>query len=197
MARRPSPPSSARGETEAKEKKSSPSPTKRRSLANIPVVEAGEVMQSGRSGHNASPTIETINSFLAAVVEHAGNITRACKESGMPRYWIYEETERNEVFAERFRQAQQMGLDALEDEARRRSFEGVERNVYYKGQAVGVEKQYSNSLIALLLKGGKPDKYKDRTEITGNAANPLAMEVGPTPLVLGFLEGLREPEGKK
>ena len=137
-----------------------------------------------------------VNSFFEALVDSCGNITAACEASGVSRMWLYVEEKRNDEFAEKFREAQQMGLDALEDEARRRAAQGIDRGIYYQGELVDTQKEYSDSLMALLLKGGKPEKYKDRVEHTGNPNAPVSMEVGPTPLVMGFLEGLRESEEK-
>lgn len=198
MSKRPSPPSK---EKKKPAKVSAPvesTPTKkeineekkerRRNLAHVPVVES--VTQSALQ----TTTVAAANRFLELVVEYCGNISKACETSGVARYWVYLEEKRNEEFAERFREAQQMGLDALEDKARERAALGVEKDVYYQGEIVGVEVNYSDTLMCLLLKGGKPEKYKDRVEHTGNPNAPVSMEVGPTPLVMGFLEGLRESD---
>lgn len=201
MKSRPSPPL-----TPPKEKQAHKKPAKKqvsgaiaekvslRSLSSIPVVES--VTQAGGRG-NEGPSIEKVNRFLHAVVANCGNITAASEVAEISRMWVYLEERRNEEFAQKFREAQQMGLDALEDEARRRAAQGVERGIYHKGELVDTERVYSDTLMTLLLKGGKPEKYKDRTEITGNSANPFAVEVGPSPLVMGFLEGLREGDDNK
>ena len=41
--------------------------------------------------------------------------------------------------------------DALEEEARRRAFEGVDEPMYYKGEQIGTTKKYSDVLIMFLL----------------------------------------------
>lgn len=198
MSKRPSPPSKEKKKpakasapvksTSTKKEINEEKKERRRNLAHIPVVES--VTQSALQ----TTTVTAANKFLELVVEYCGNISKACEASGVARYWVYLEEKRNEEFAERFREAQQMGLDALEDKARERAALGVEKDVYYQGEVVGVEINYSDTLMALLLKGGKPEKYKDRVEHTGNPNAPVSMEVGPTPLVMGFLEGLRESD---
>lgn len=198
MSKRPSPPSKEKKKSSKVSAPAESTPTKkeineekkerRRNLAHVPVVES--VTQSALQ----TTTVAAANRFLELVVEYCGNISKACEASGVARYWVYLEEKRNEEFAERFREAQQMGLDALEDKARERAALGVEKDVYYQGEVVGVEVNYSDTLMCLLLKGGKPEKYKDRVEHTGNPNAPVSMEVGPTPLVMGFLEGLRESD---
>ena len=61
--------------------------------------------------------------------------------------------------------------DDLEDEARRRAFEGTEEGVWYKGEMVGTERRYSDRLMEVLLRGERPHKFRDNVkldaEITG------------------------------
>lgn len=142
-----------------------------------------------------------INNFLDAVIANAGNITAACKKVTDTEYKahalriaVYTLEKKDPEFAERFREAQRLGLEVLEDEARRRAFEGVERVIYHQGVAVDTAREYANSLICFLLKGGKPEKYKDRVEHTGDPNAPMCMDIKSTPLIDGFLKGL---EGEK
>jgi hypothetical protein len=52
------------------------------------------------------------------------------------------------------------GVDRLEDEAHRRAVEGYNpRPVYHKGKKVGEIREYSDSLLALLLKSRRPEVY--------------------------------------
>ncbi len=62
--------------------------------------------------------------------------------------------------------------DTLEAEAYRRAVEGVEKPTgWYRGVAGGVVREYSDSLLMFLLKGIRPDKYKDRVEFKGALAS--------------------------
>jgi hypothetical protein len=67
-------------------------------------------------------------------------------------------------FSEQWDVAQKLGEDAMEDEARRRAIEGVEQPIYKNGEVVGRRIDYSDILMIFLLKGAKPEKYKDRVE---------------------------------
>jgi hypothetical protein len=74
-----------------------------------------------------------------------------------------------------FAHAEAQAARILEDEARRRAREGVRKPVLYQGKQVyatgpgGVreplfETEFSDSLMALLLKGNDPSKFKERIE---------------------------------
>jgi hypothetical protein len=58
-----------------------------------------------------------------------------------------------------------MGADALEDEANRRAREGVERPVYQGGKFVGAIREFSDTLLIFLLKGLKPEKFRENSHI--------------------------------
>lgn len=70
----------------------------------------------------------------------------------------------NPAFAAAIQEAAEAAADMLEAEAVRRATQGVKKQVWFKGEPVGTEIVYSDSLLALLLKAAKPDKYADRTK---------------------------------
>ena len=90
-----------------------------------------------------------------------------------------------------------MGADVLEDEVRRRAFDGIEEPVFYQGVATDVVRKYSNTLAVFLLKGAKPEKYKDRVEHTGDPNAPVSVDVRGTPLTNSFLKDLRNVESEE
>ena len=57
-------------------------------------------------------------------------------------------------------------VSLLEDEAYRRAVKGINKGVYYRGEKIAVEKEYSDSLLALLLRANAPDKYKQVVDST-------------------------------
>ena len=113
-------------------------------------------------------TTEKVERFLELLVSYGGNITAASEESGVPRGMIYELEGEDPEFAVVFREAQKRGLGVLEDEARRRAFQGVARPVFHKGEECGAVQEYSDTLLIFLLKGGMPEKYKDRSAVDVN-----------------------------
>lgn len=67
----------------------------------------------------------------------------------------------DEDFANQWDEALASAADTLEDEAVRRATEGVEEPVFYKGRVVGHKVNYSDQLMMFLLKGMRPEKYRD------------------------------------
>ena len=66
--------------------------------------------------------------------------------------------------------AREEAADTLEAEARRRAIEGVEEPVFHKGQRVGTVRKYSDLLLIFLLKGVRPQKFRDNYQRAGTGA---------------------------
>ncbi len=99
--------------------------------------------------------------FLEAVVEAGGNVRKACQMVHLSRNALYQWRDEDPEFAAAWEAALQRGADVLEDEARRRAVEGVPEPVLYRGQVIGAVRKYSDMLLIFLLKGAKPEKYRD------------------------------------
>ena len=70
------------------------------------------------------------------------------------------------------------GTDYLEDEARRRAADGVDRPIFQSGELVGFERNYSDSLMAMQLQGRRPERYnKTKVEHTGAEGGPIRVQV--------------------
>lgn len=113
--------------------------------------------------------------FLAAYAE-CGNITEAARRAGIDRTshyrWIQEPD-----YADAFRAAEEQAVEMLEREARRRAIEGLRKKKFDRnGNPIidpetgeqYVEHEYSDTLLIFLLKGARPEKYRDRHEIRAN-----------------------------
>lgn len=98
------------------------------------------------------------------------NVTRACREAGVDRKQWRRWMEHDEQFSFAFNEAREEAIDALEEEARRRAVDGTEQHtpIFYKGEEVGerVITEYSDTLLMALLKANRPEKYKDRLDVT-------------------------------
>jgi hypothetical protein len=101
--------------------------------------------------------------FLKALAD-TGNVKLACYKASIGRAAAYHAYHRSEEFAKLWDQAIEDSVDMLEAEARRRAV-GFDVPVYYKGQTVGAIKQYSDVLMIVLLKGHRPEKYRDNYDI--------------------------------
>jgi hypothetical protein len=70
------------------------------------------------------------------------------------------------------KEAEDAAADKIEAEAFRRAVEGVEKPVgWHKGKPGGYVREYSDTLLIFLLKGLRPERYKERVEMRGALAN--------------------------
>lgn len=105
--------------------------------------------------------------FLVAFAQ-CGNVAQAAELAGIHRTTHYDWLGSDPQYAAAFVEAEDEAADRLEQEARRRAVEGVrrEKSYYYKGERVGVdvETDYSDTLLIFLLKGLRPEKYRDNVK---------------------------------
>jgi len=107
-------------------------------------------------------TDQELQDYLDDLAKH-GNVSKAARTAGMRLKTILQYRKADEVFAEAEELAQQQAADVLEEAAFERAVNGVETPITNKlGEIVGHRVAYSDSLLTLLLKGAKPDKYADR-----------------------------------
>lgn len=104
------------------------------------------------------------------------SITRSCEAAGVARSTAYEWRAADEAFAALWDEALDAGNDLLEDEARRRAVQGVEKPVVAMGKvarnddgSVLMIREYSDTLLALMLKAKKPKEYRERIDVNANA----------------------------
>lgn len=83
----------------------------------------------------------------------------------------------NKAFEERVVDALETGTDVLEDEARRRAATGTEKGVWYKGERVGAEREYSDQLLMFILRARRPDKYRERYDVQQTNVTDLAQRM--------------------
>lgn len=133
--------------------------------------------------------------FLHALAT-TGHVTKSCQLVGLNRLTAYARRRGDSEFRDLWEEAHAIGLACLEDEAKRRAYEGVEKGIYYKGDLVATETVYSDQLLMFLLQGTNP-KYKRKQEITGADGGPLGMlakldDDGLTELIKQRLRELQE-----
>lgn len=114
--------------------------------------------RSVRTPHNRAK-------FLAAL-RQCPNIGEACQAAGIGRRTVYEWREDDEDFAKEWEDAVQDGVDVLEKEMWRRGVEGYEEPVFFQGQSVESVRKYSDSLAMFLAKGHRPEKYRERHDVS-------------------------------
>jgi hypothetical protein len=109
---------------------------------------------------------------LLAAFRKTGNVRLACEAAKVGRSSHYRWLNRDPAYREAFAVAKEEVADLLEAEAHRRAVEGVEKPVgWHKGKAGGCVREYSDTLLIFLLKGLRPEKYRERVEMRGALAN--------------------------
>ena len=110
------------------------------------------------------------------------HVQKAVAASGLSPRSVYTWREKDPEFAQRWTDAREAYVDKLEAEAYRRAVEGTEKGVWHQGVQVGAERQYSDSLLALMLKAKRKREYGDssKVELSGADGGPVKVEESPT-----------------
>lgn len=114
---------------------------------------------------NSNRTPEKITAFCAALAETA-NIGKACAAVGMGRTTAYDWRDDDPDFAARWDRAMQIGVTALEDEVKRRAFDGVDEPLVHQGQVTYVmeEKRTKAGRLVIDKATGQPKMVLKRDE---------------------------------
>lgn len=105
--------------------------------------------------------------FLASFAETA-TITHAARAAEIDRVTHYKWLQADPDYAAAFHEAEAEAVERLEREALRRAVEGTQKPVYHNGKVVGYVTEYSDTLLIFLLKGARPQKYRDNAQLTYN-----------------------------
>lgn len=115
--------------------------------------------------------------FLKKLIDTAGNVSAACEAVRISRRAAYEWREADEKFAKDWDGAVDLTTDALEQEVYRRAHVGTEKPVFYQGEECGIVREYSDTLAMFILKARRPDKYRERHEISNPDGSPLMQPI--------------------
>lgn len=114
--------------------------------------------------------------FLAALAD-TGVVREAAAAARIDVSTAYAHRDKDEQFAADWQAALDQAADLLEKEAWRRAAEGLRRKKFTKdGDPVidpetgeqYFEREYSDTLLIFLLKGMRPQKYRENRHITGD-----------------------------
>jgi hypothetical protein len=102
----------------------------------------------------------------------------AAQSAGISRTQAYRWRDEDAEFAAAWEEAAALGIDLCEDEAYRRAVDGYNaRPIYDKeGVQVGTIKDYSDGLLALILKCRRPEKYNKPAETEVRIENKITKE---------------------
>jgi hypothetical protein len=147
----------------------------------------------------AAMTAERVAKKEAFIAELSkrGIVLHACNVASVGRATAYQWYDADPDFAAAWDRALEIATDAMEAEAWRRGVEGVEKPLIvggrlvservFNGQPPGKDeadgpvamiREYSDSLLQVMLKANRPEKYRDRAslEVTGKNGGPVKHE---------------------
>jgi hypothetical protein len=110
---------------------------------------------------------------------------------GIDRGTHYDWLKADPEYKAEFEKIQDQAVQSLEDEAVRRAYHGVEKPVTVAGKRE-VIREYSDTLLIFLLKGARPNKYRDsyRAEVSG----PNGAALVPTRVEIVCVPPPKHPE---
>src|SRR5579871_69571 len=151
-----------------------------------PEFEQGfDALLAGTEEHAELTTRSHQVAFLTAVAIH-GTITKAALEAGIHRSTHYLWLEKDEVYAQAFKDAEGMFADYVREEVRRRAIDGIDEPLTYMGRISYhrnldgnddldrpvVIRRVSDRLLELLAKAKCPE-FRDKHELTGEGGGPI------------------------
>lgn len=117
-----------------------------------------------------------VDAFLRALAMH-GMESKAALAAGTTLRQVNRFKNECIEFESACDEAFQHATDQLESAARERAIRGTPKGVWHKGELVGEEVVYSDSLLQFLLKGHRRDKLGDKTEVTGANGGPITIAI--------------------
>lgn len=114
--------------------------------------------------------------FLAALAK-VGVVGYAAERAKVERTVPYKLRESDDEFRAAWETALDEASDRLEKEALRRGHDGVKKPVFQGKELVGYVREYSDTLLIFMLKGNRPDKFRERYDVTGKMAHNVSGKV--------------------
>lgn len=94
-------------------------------------------------------------------------LTAGCKAAGVHNNTVYQWRETDDEFVIKENQLRAELADRMESEAIRRAVVGWDRPIYQRGILAGYERVYSDSLLKLMLGAARPEKFRERVDVSG------------------------------
>ena len=141
------------------------------------------------------PKVQATRTVLAKVAflrEFAmcGIILHAAQAAGVKRQTVQDWRRNDPAFVDLMTNAHEDAMDLLEEEARRRGYDGVLEPVYQGGKEVGTIRRYSDHLLMMFLKGKRRGDFSERVEQTGAGGATLASAV----VLVSWHQSMKPPE---
>jgi hypothetical protein len=111
-----------------------------------------------RAPHDRAPKVTGLD-----LLSQGHTLARVRKVLGINRVTIFRWRQNDPSFSKAHSEAMEAGTDVIEQEAQRRAVDGYVRPVFQRGELVGFERVYSDILAALLLRGRRPEVFREGT----------------------------------
>lgn len=124
------------------------------------------------------------NAVLARIARNESTVN-AIRAEGISPSCFYDNVSKKPEFLDALQKVQidrdakfkQQTIETLEQTALSRAVDGWDEPVFYEGKLCGTKRKFSDSLLMFMLKGLKPDVYKDGANINVNNTNSNANAV--------------------
>jgi flagellar biosynthesis/type III secretory pathway chaperone len=114
--------------------------------------------------------------FLAELAD-GHTVKYAAEKAGVSRQAAYSWREMDEDFRLAWASAEEEGIQALEEAARKLAVEGTEVQIFDRnGNLLRTEFKQSERLLEFLLKAKRPKTYRERVSVTGEDGGPLEVK---------------------
>lgn len=95
-------------------------------------------------------------------------LTAGMRAAGVNNHTVYQWRETDDTFVMRENDLRTQLADRLEGEAIRRGAVGWDRPIYQRGELCGYERVYSDMLLKLMLSALRPEKFRERVDVSGS-----------------------------
>lgn len=113
--------------------------------------------------------------FLRVLAQKGGNVTAACRSMMITVASAKRAKDKDAEFAKGWSEAIEIGNILLEDEARRRAIDGVEKPIFWRGIQISTVREYSDGLLKFILSRRNKEIFGDRVTLEGGD-KPIKIE---------------------
>lgn len=158
-------------------KKSTAKSTSRKPAPGKPSSATTAKQRVTRKKARATPHAGTWKPAFLEAFKATGIVTVAASRAGVTRVTVWRARKTDPEFAAAYGEAFEDAADMLEAEARRRAVHGWDEPVFWKGEQVGSVRKYDSTLLIFLLKGFRPERYRDRIDVRHMSDEALETEL--------------------
>lgn len=139
---------------------------------------------AGRPKTDKTP--QRMRELFLKELRRRGNVSDAARKATIDRSTPYRWREAEPDFAAAWDEALELAMDRLESEAYRRAVEGVRKPLIGRigkdqDGVITYIREYSDSLMNTLLKAHRPEKYRERVDVSGDVTATVKGYVGVSP----------------